>query len=760
MGSRFTRAWGIAFVALGCGARSSAELAPPSAGVDAEALSYGAVACGSSGPKLTVRLTHPALHGDGVQSLRWAATATGPFEVLGQATGALEALDSVAIQARPLPVVAAHAGDVITGNLHIETNAPEHPAFDIPLQLTSTGGELTYADILDFGEVPYSQQDLGVDFRNAGDVPIDVTLGDPTNAAFIHTKGTLPTVTVKAGSIRSHAYSFRPTKPGLQSATVAVSVSGPLCGSPPKALGLRGSGVVGDARLSATQLDFGLVNCGSQAGPKTIDLTNVGNAPFTYNAATGSAFSVSPTSGLLDPKATVTLEVTPAPVVPPVPVFANSLGSTLTVTTSLPSDLPHVVDLRETPRGGVLALPATADFGRVATNQLGSLVLQAVNTGNAPLDVATSANLGSVGDFGLLGIIPANGVSTPLQLTSHVGIDGLGVDVQASISITTRNQTYLCNVPQLVAHERGYGRAANAAANAQLTCATATTYDDVYCSGTNDVQVASVTQIPTGTFSIARAVPAHAWDVTVGPHSLCLRSTGWHCGFKEGSTNFTATLPPWGDAWETVGSPFVACVMGTDLQCVGRNTNGAWGTGSLAPVLALAPTVAMTGLVPSHFAASSTAGYAVQGGAVYAAGTKSGGNLGTSSVPDGLVLSPVLVDVVSDAKSVSPFEGGACALRTSGAVSCWDTTHATPTDRGAFVDAVEIAASGYDDVCVRRQSGVVSCWNGTTVTNVAGLHQPVRRLIGQGAIKLVVDGEYAVARLGSSIVWMNGFEGP
>lgn len=745
-------------ISSACGGRSPLDLPFPVAHTSTTALDFGVSECGGTGNTLTVALSNDAT----APPLAWTATVTGPFEIVGTTTGWVDGAAAATIRARPLPIVADHARDVLTGNLHLETNDPEHPMFDIPLQVTASGGELTYADTLDFGEVPFSQHAMGVDFRNVGDVPIDVTLGDPTDDAFIHTKGVLPTMTVKPGTLRPHEYAFRPIKPGPQSASVAISVSGPLCGPGPRPLTLRGSGVVGDARLSATQLDFGLVNCGTQAGPKTVELSNVGNAPFTFVTTIGKGFSVLPVNGSIEANGKVTLEVTPAPATPPVPVFANSLGATLSVQTSLPSDPPHVVDLLETPRGAVLALPVDVDLGRVAPDKPGSKAISVINTGNAPIDLLGSVSLGSKGDFWLSGIVPANAQPTLVQLGSHVGVDGVGVDFQSLVPLVPRNQTYLCNAPQFSARMRGFGRAVNASANAQLTCATAWGYEDVYCSGTNDVLLSGFAQVQTGTFALDRVGPVSGWDVAVGTNSVCVLSTGaWYCGFKEGPTTYGATLDPLDPAWMTVGTPFVACVgTSVGLRCAGRNPNGAWGTGSLAPTLALTPTIAMTGIVPTHFAASSTAGYAVLNGSIFVAGTKSGGNLGTSSVPDGLVLSPVPVDGLSDAKSVSAFEGGACALRTTGAVSCWDTTHPTPTDRGAFVDALEVAASGYDDVCVRRQTGVVSCWNGSSVANVAGLHGPAQRLIGQGAVKLVIDTERAVARLGAPLVWMNGFEGP
>jgi len=74
---------------------------------------------------------------------------------------------------------------------------------------------------------------------------------------------------------------FKPTAAGIQSATLVISDSDP---SGPQTINLRGTGMA--VRLSATSLNFGPQRVDTTSAPKTVTLTNLGNAPLRIASLT------------------------------------------------------------------------------------------------------------------------------------------------------------------------------------------------------------------------------------------------------------------------------------------------------------------------------------------------------------------------------------------------------------------------------------------------------------------------------------------
>src|SRR6185312_13889537 len=156
---------------------------------------------------------------------------------------------------------------------------------------------------------------------------------------------------------------------------------------------LSGSGVAGGAAISPTSLAFS-TNCGSTAVPQTFVVTNNGTANMTWSfnvTGTGQAqygVTAVPPAGTLAPNASST--VTVAPIAIPSPAINPSptaYAATVVITTDIPNDTAHNIQLSEIPLGDQLSItPSSLDFG-----------LDPINTTTAPqtFTITNNANPGS-----------------------------------------------------------------------------------------------------------------------------------------------------------------------------------------------------------------------------------------------------------------------------------------------------------------------------------------------------------------------------
>src|SRR5262249_43782870 len=100
--------------------------------------------------------------------------------------------------------------------------------------------------------------------------------------------------------------------------------------------------------------------------------------------------------------------------------------------------------------------------------------------------------------------------------------------------------------------------------------------------------------------------------------------------------------------------------------------------------------------------------------------------LNSGSKEFGPINQPILIAGISDATSVAVGQSQFCAVRRTGAVSCWgdgidgDTEadvvsvpgiFRTPTDGPGISDEVAVA-SGRFHACALRRTGAVVCWGG------------------------------------------------
>jgi hypothetical protein len=183
---------------------------------------------------------------------------------------------------------------------------------------------------------------------------------------------------------------FTPTVVGGQSGTLTIVDN--ASGSP-HTVALNGVGVGPVATLSATSLNFGNQAVGTTSAPKSLDLSNSGNAPLTISSITISG-NYAQTNNCVSPLAasaycTINITFTPTGV--------GGRGGTLTIVDSAPGS-PRTVALTGTGVGPLAALsPVSLAFGSLgvgATSAPKAVILS--NSGNASL---TISNITTSGDY-------------------------------------------------------------------------------------------------------------------------------------------------------------------------------------------------------------------------------------------------------------------------------------------------------------------------------------------------------------------------
>jgi alpha-tubulin suppressor-like RCC1 family protein len=174
----------------------------------------------------------------------------------------------------------------------------------------------------------------------------------------------------------------------------------------------------------------------------------------------------------------------------------------------------------------------------------------------------------------------------------------------------------------------------------------------------------------------------------------------------------------------TVGYSHSCALLGSgEVRCWGVGTSGQLGDGTTDDS---ATPVTVTGLTDARdVSAGDTTTCAVRavGGAV-CWGDGSGYGLLGSGVHDDPLTTPGVVSYLSTAKSISVAADHACAILTTGSVSCWGNgsdgqlgngqsgflnSQDKPGSINGLTDAVAIT-TGTSHTCVTRTGGAVSCW--------------------------------------------------
>ncbi len=196
----------------------------------------------------------------------------------------------------------------------------------------------------------------------------------------------------------------------------------------------------------------------------------------------------------------------------------------------------------------------------------------------------------------------------------------------------------------------------------------------------------------------------------------------------------TPTLTPLvpGAEWD-VGARF-ACSRFTDggMSCFGSNFSGELGRGIDAGQLAYdektGPVVGLPSSTVAKLGRSRAYGEAiVLDGKVYSWGVNEVGEaLPTSQAK--AIITPALIQGITDATEVGVGNFFACALHKTGTVSCWGHSQHSVTglsqDAGAYTppspitgteNSVQLAVGWAEFACVLKKNGTVACWGSNLV---------------------------------------------
>lgn len=170
--------------------------------------------------------------------------------------------------------------------------------------------------------------------------------------------------------------------------------------------------------------DFGLTDCGTAGNPRVIVVANPGGATFTFTTSLGSGsssiYTISPPSGVLLPNNEVELTIYTKAIPAVSATTENLYGDTLTVTTSISSDKPHVIPITQTAHGAVLQLSSStlsfpsATIGAAAT----TMPLTITNAGNSDTTVTVPTGVSfTLSPTGTQTIAAGSGLSTTVSYT-------------------------------------------------------------------------------------------------------------------------------------------------------------------------------------------------------------------------------------------------------------------------------------------------------------------------------------------------------
>jgi len=181
-----------------------------------------------------------------------------------------------------------------TATLAINDNAANSPQ-TVSLTGTGTGTAVSLSPTsLSFGAQLVGSSSLKtVTLTNLGSTPLTISSLSVVSFAPLTPRGTKAgdfaiqsTSCVAGGSVAGLGsctinLGFKPTAAGVRSATLVIRDSDP---SSPQTVNLRGRGTA--VRLSATSLGFGPQPVETTSAPKTVTLTNLGNAPLRIASLT------------------------------------------------------------------------------------------------------------------------------------------------------------------------------------------------------------------------------------------------------------------------------------------------------------------------------------------------------------------------------------------------------------------------------------------------------------------------------------------
>lgn len=705
----------------GCGSSAG----PARLSVDRASLEFVAIDCTGGAPSAptSVRLTNT-----GGGPLDWKATVDGPFAVNGAVGGQIAGGQAMTLSVRAsIAPAGTYAQATVTGHLHVTTTDPLAPETTIDLSATAHGAELSLVPATaNFGDVSLGKQaTMPVALYNDGNATVQATLGAPTHPAFSVSADVLTLAPKQAASA---VVSFAAQAVLAASGTSTLTITGPACHAPTelKMLANANDALVG---VSPGALDFGLVDCGSQAKPQSVVLSNVGPSPFHFNAIlkSGYAFDLSTVEGIVPAQGSITIVITPKAIVAPVLTTPDGFGDLLEISTSAPNDVAHLVPIHETAHGGAVTLaPGVVDFGRQRVGQSVSTNVTVHNTGNAVVQLDAIA----IGGYGAPSTtIPPGDTAVALSYTA----DPTALGTADARTLVASFSGTVCSAPVVMKLSAApFDRAAKIFTGGGNTCLVSLA-GRVYCSGTGY----SGQLLGKPSSLIPMYIPGvTATDVACSGDACCAVQSGT---IRCWGTPYGSSVVPFGATTDAVA------VMGGGGYLALRTSSGVIATWkSLAAcgcgqLLYSPDPVAMTGVTDAvdyggAFAGPTHACVARASGEVVCAGYNVNGDLGSGgSYVQYLATTPETVLNLTNATNVAASSSASCARRSDGSVSCWGSSAVSDpggtsnyndvaTPIAGIVDAVDVAMTE-TGACALRSGGGVKCWgygvlgNGTNYYN-------------------------------------------
>lgn len=453
----------------GVGSNGTANVSPASISFG----DNGLVDCGTQAASQMVTVQNT-----GNAAFTWTAklSSGATYYALSPSSGTVQPGTSGSFQVvpNPIPQASAVTADMYAGTVEVTTTAVNDPVHIIQLHETARGAIIQSTvggATLGFGAVKVgTTAPLQFSVTNAGNVATTVSFAVGSSVFAVTPSASLGPSQTSAPSV-----SFSPTAVQTYTDTLVTTTTAGVarCAPLPGNTTLTGSGSTA-VSVAPSVLNFGLVNCGSQATYQTVTISNTGPAmsfvptlgrdqssPYTLaNDADGSPVpTASPIA--LGSGSSYTLRVVPSPIVAPAPTAANAFGDTLTITTNSPGDAPHVVQLNETARGAFLSLsPLSLSVADNKCNHVTFNNFAVVNSGNVPIGYSVAATARSGAPAGTFSINLSSGslfggqsqagileILTPSKLNAVDGGAPVSVQYLGDLVLTPESGT-LCSDPQ------------------------------------------------------------------------------------------------------------------------------------------------------------------------------------------------------------------------------------------------------------------------------------------------------------------------
>jgi hypothetical protein len=356
----------------------------------------GFVNCGKQAPEKTLILNNPT---NDIINFEVKLTAGEEYYTVNPLKGGVPIGGTAVIKIVPnaIPQNSEVTPDLYAGTLELKTS-PSQPPTTIRLHQTARGAIVTTNPTsMDFGSVRIgSPVNRTLTLMNKGNVAVTANLSVTSSAFSIEGAASGSVTLAPGGALGSKDIVLSPTEAKSYDDTLTVSFDPSVahCAPPPSTISLKGQGSI-SVGVSPGTLQFGLVDCGTAGAAQTVTISSTSAMNFTptlgksaaspYTLADASGNPIALGSSIPVPAAsTYELRVVPKTIALPASTTAGAFDDTLTITTDIPTDSPHNVQLRETARGAVFVLePQTINVtGTINETKTNNFTLR--NNGNAP----------------------------------------------------------------------------------------------------------------------------------------------------------------------------------------------------------------------------------------------------------------------------------------------------------------------------------------------------------------------------------------